>query len=559
MKKLALSLILSIILSTITIKPVDATSCKDYHIIFARGSGQELNGPDWQSFSKAFKKYFQSAEYYELGSRKQAGFQYPAVSIGNLNTLLGAKISAGKSFSYGKSVKQGIYELENYIKNISLTCPDTKFILGGYSQGAQVVSSALPKLPAGKIAYTATFGDPKLYLPEGYSKTTALPIACFRKNLSNYRVNVPDCEVYEGILTASIPYQPAKYKDKLGAWCNIGDIICGSYLVSNINIMAGHSYYRTDGSHEHAARIAYKVTHQDDEEIENKHDVALLIDVSMSMEIYIEEYRPFARRLAREVINNGGRIALFTYNDLETASPAILCDFSCTISDFDNATSYLPVSGGGDDEESAVSASLFAMNNLKWQKGATKTMVLLTDAGFHNPDRDGVTLEQVIRRSWEIDPVNFYFITEEVDDYADWATQTGGRVFNMDSEMSIATTAIALKNEELITPPYAYNSERKTASISLLTKSFQDDSLKLEVSPSEYFNIMSVAVNDTLIGFTKETSLKIEGIDESSTITLTPFSTTGHKGQPLIISQKTASSISSSTHLTPKAPNTGQK
>lgn len=39
-------------------------------------------------------------------------------------------------------------------------CPDTKVILGGYSQGAMVVHNALGTVDGSKIAAVAAFGDP---------------------------------------------------------------------------------------------------------------------------------------------------------------------------------------------------------------------------------------------------------------------------------------------------------------------------------------------------------------------------------------------------------------
>lgn len=39
-------------------------------------------------------------------------------------------------------------------------CPDTKIVLGGYSQGAMVVHTALNTLDGSKVAAVAAFGDP---------------------------------------------------------------------------------------------------------------------------------------------------------------------------------------------------------------------------------------------------------------------------------------------------------------------------------------------------------------------------------------------------------------
>ena len=84
-----------------------------------------------------------------------------------------------------------------------------------------------------------------------------------------------------------------------------------------------------------------------------------------------------------------------------------------------------------DEPEAALHASMVAMNDMKWQKGATKAIILLTDAGYHEPDKvDGSTVATVAKRSLEIDPVNVYPVVEHhlVDSYTDVAKQTSGQV-----------------------------------------------------------------------------------------------------------------------------------
>ena len=62
--------------------------------------------------------------------------------------------------------------------------------------------------------------------------------------------------------------------------------------------------------------------------------------------------------------------------------------------------------------------------------GATKSLVILTDASYHNPDLDGTTLDQVVALSKMIDPVNIYVITrgDVVSYYEEMTERTDGRV-----------------------------------------------------------------------------------------------------------------------------------
>ena len=196
---MAILMALSLAINSTPVYPAEAaTACKDYEVIFARGSGSKLGDADYVSFTKSLRAKLAAANvsysFYELGTKVQGGYQYPAVEVSNLGTLLGAKVSAGRAFSYGRSVKQGIGELKTYVNNLAEVCQDTKFIIAGYSQGAQVVSLSLAQLPAERILYVATFGDPKAFFPEGKRIGGLVPAACFGK-ASSYRKNVPDCYI----------------------------------------------------------------------------------------------------------------------------------------------------------------------------------------------------------------------------------------------------------------------------------------------------------------------------------------------------------------------------
>ena len=94
----------------------------------------------------------------------------------------------------------------------------------------------------------------------------------------------------------------------------------------------------------------------------------------------------------------------------------------------------------GDEPEATLHASMVAMNEMKWQKGATKAIILLTDAGYHEPDKvDGSTLAAVAKRSLEIDPVNIYPVVGDYlkNSYTDIAKQTSGQVIASGDENDI--------------------------------------------------------------------------------------------------------------------------
>ncbi len=412
-----------------------ADVCSEKEFVFARGSGEPLGGPNYQAFVNAVQNVFgHSAKFYELGSAPR-GARYPAVSLDNLTVPLVAAVSAGELADYGASVRQGIAELQNYVAMRSRLCPQSKFILAGYSQGAHVISQALIKLDPAKIAFAATFGDPKLYLPEGFGFR---PAACKGEGLSWYRAYVPDCYTEQGVLRGRQPYLPNSLIGKVGAWCNAGDFICGSYLDLANGPFAAHTAYGAQELYLHAARLIRRRLenpHALQSSAVEQHNVAFLLDTTGSMRPYAEKAKTRILELASRIVTKGGRIALFEYRDLIDSSPKKHCDFGCSLETFRQKLNQITDFSGGDDApESLLSASLTAMNALKWQLGATKTIAVFTDAGFHDPDHDGVTLQTVARRSLEIDPVNIYIITEQnnFSQVKPLALSTGGNVLSFD-------------------------------------------------------------------------------------------------------------------------------
>jgi len=186
-----------------------AVECKDIQAVFARGSGEKAKtNINYQKFKDNLVGVLQSAnksyDFYDLGESNQYKYQYPAVSVENLGAIADTYIHAGKNDYFNNSVTTGIKEMQTLYQEITHRCPNTKFILGGYSQGAIVMTRAIRTLDPEKIIYLSTFGDPKLHLPEGEGKDKP----CYHGIHSDYRINVPDCDVEHGILGAQKPYLP---------------------------------------------------------------------------------------------------------------------------------------------------------------------------------------------------------------------------------------------------------------------------------------------------------------------------------------------------------------
>ena len=533
---------------------VQAETCPDVRIVFARGSG----GERWAD--KNYLEYKSTIESKLATTPLTYDFvdlDYPAVSIGmeNLDVLIGAYVGSGDAYEFGESVNIGV---NNLIKMInSNSCPNTKYVVGGYSQGAMVVSKSLSSLRADKLIYAATFGDPKIYLPEGAG---IIPAACRGENLSDYRMYVPDCQAYKGMLGAYVPYEPAALAGKVGTWCNKRDIFCSSHL--NVT---DHVSYISDALYEDASRVIFhKITDAFglENHISSPHDTAILIDSTGSMASMIDKYKAEALRLAKETLDSGGRVALYDYRDLsDPYTPVKHCDFdTCTLESFQAGLNAIRADGGGDTPESLLSASLHVMKDLKWKYGSTKSLVVLTDADFLAPDRDGVTFDEVVALSKKIDPVNFYIITNNTyaDSYVELATATDGKVVTNLDELNLLTDYIIERYDSL--PRVEETTPVAKPTLEITSIEYPSDT-EAAVTFTTTGARTTIVLNDTVLGTTEDTTITIADLDRSveNTILLIPLGD-DIRGEAVEANIPAAEyGLTSTMTLTvPKAPNSGQ-
>ena len=124
---------------------------------------------------------------------------------------------------YDNSVDGGVAELTDYLNRRSLSCPRETIVVGGYSQGAQVVGkalldSSLSQNALSHIGYVALYADPK------FNGITANP-NCWRPQW--VRGDVP-CrnDASFGALGKRDPYLPAIVESRTGSWCDNEDGLC---------------------------------------------------------------------------------------------------------------------------------------------------------------------------------------------------------------------------------------------------------------------------------------------------------------------------------------------
>ena len=521
------------------IKTVTAASCPQLRIVFARGSGGEKDtNADFLEYKSTIQSKLRTTKLnYEF-----IDLNYPAVGVGldNIDVTLGAYIGAGETHKFGDSVNAGV---TNLVSLVNHECPNTKYVIGGYSQGAIVISKALAKLNANKIIYAATFGDPKIYLPEGKGIN---PAACRGQNLSRYRMYVPDCQAYKGLLGAFIPYEPAGLAGKVGTWCNKSDIFCSSRFG-----IKDHVSYVSDQLYEDASRVIFDKIAKSfniENRITSPHDTVILIDSTGSMRDLINSYKDEALRLSQQTLATGGRVALYDYRDLDDPyEPREHCDFNtCTLDKIKSSLNNIEVDGGGDEPESLLSAAFRTMKKLKWKYGATKSLVVLTDSNFLSPDRDGISIDQVVKLSKEIDPVNFYIITNEhsANDYQELATSTDGLVVTDLGKLNLLTDYIMERYDSLPRVEEIFTGERPTLEI-LNTELLSGTETKVTFKHTGEKAL--VILNDQILGLTTEKEITISGLRAGDKLALAPI-----RGN--LRGDSTEITLS-----TPKAPNTGAK
>lgn len=193
-----------------------ADGCADVEVVFARGTNEAPGvGATGQAFVDALAADLpgRSVDAY--------GVNYPA------------------SLDFGQAA-DGIADASNHIQSIATTCPATKIVLGGYSQGAAVAGYTMSSsVPAGYV------------LPVGISGPMPASVASHVAAVALF--GTPD-EWVLGLADRSAPPIAigASYAAKTIQLCAAGDPIC---FPGGLN-RAAHSSYKDNGMAIQAADFA---------------------------------------------------------------------------------------------------------------------------------------------------------------------------------------------------------------------------------------------------------------------------------------------------------------
>lgn len=271
-------------------------NCEEISVLFARGSGAEVGrSAEYEQLSRAaiefaHERYMQLA-VYDIG--------YPAVGFSSPFQLLGAYISAGSAYEFGDSVREGVEDVRRSVSEKLQKCPNSKFVLVGYSQGAMVMSHVAAELDSDTIAFLMLIGDPETYLPEGNGFN---PPACRTGERSSWRTYAPDCRTYTGVFGGRQPYEISSLAGKYSLWCNRDDYICGS----------SRNPFRNSGHTAYASKIPLGFRLLAQKYLAPKMRGASNGDLPVELEEFYDSGVPVEDLEARdvEIVRNGGTIQL---------------------------------------------------------------------------------------------------------------------------------------------------------------------------------------------------------------------------------------------------------
>jgi Mg-chelatase subunit ChlD len=438
---------------------VAAFACRDVHGVYATGANNVPGGNDFTTFvsNELDGRINDPVTFsgYALGADAgYGGFDYQPADSAALFIEGMAGLGA-----YPESVRTGVDELKAYLTDRSGQCGNEVYVLGGWSEGAEVVGDALFELPQSirnRIAFVAFFGDPRLDAGNAASLLDPpIPWACINGQPIWMR-GTSGCATAMGIFGARRPYLPSDIEGRVGSWCRKSDAACGGSIVDilpsvMIDPFTHLRYFDPDAeaaeaAQEAATRLqtfvpahpeAFDISFNQFVDGQTGADLAIVFDTTGSMAGAITDAKAQAAAMAQlwTSLFHNGRVALIEFKDQGDPFVArVDLGLTSDASAFQTAVNGLSASGGGDTPEAQLSGLMTALDGLDWRDGATKGAIVITDATGKDPEPiTNFTRDSVIQHSREIDPVAIYGVditgNQAVRDWiAPMAAATSGEV-----------------------------------------------------------------------------------------------------------------------------------
>ena len=405
----------------------DPPNCATYMLLGARGTGAEPTPETIAAFGEdaAYERFDDGigdiasnmldvlvpAIQAQGGTIKTYGTHYPATGV--VQAVM--KFSKVWQDTWTLGVYAGRLDLASAIEDENESCPGTKFLLVGYSQGAQVVGDAIRTIsPAARnqIAATALFGDP-LFQPLDE-----------QANVGTYRTDHGGMWGERGLWSREL-------SSPVFSYCNEGDVACqlneASYNAEpnednrfvwdvraidewakahHQGVLDEHGAYADNGSPEKAAVAFAEVLGLSLTGVTAPAvDVVYLLDSTAEMAIPISEIEQRAGELTGVVENSAAntRYAVVDYKGHNGSDPyagndyvtRITQDFTDQPTDVIDAFATISASGGTPVEwwegpQAAGYSGLRTAGNLAWRPHARKIVLLVSGSRVGDTDPYGL-------------------------------------------------------------------------------------------------------------------------------------------------------------------------
>jgi Mg-chelatase subunit ChlD len=344
-----------------------------------------------------------------------------------------------------------------YILKSRRDCPNRRFILMGYSQGATAARAALGYTPDSWIAGVFLLGDPDLRPNQPYGHGTGAKAAGGSLVASFRSIGLdPDSLIPDVLATRPL---------RGYSFCHANDIVCDAFLDPGAGI-GEHLNYGDDSTERRTLSTEvigmYRAARENPPPAPGKPaiDVVFAIDTTGSMTPYIDNARTSAERISQQLRTSSSsfRVGVAEYRDHgDTFVARLVTPLTEDTTAFRAGLDTLLAAGGGDRPE-AVYSGMITAAGAAWRPEVRRIVIVIGDAPAHDPEPvTGYTRDDVLRafgagttdRSTRArvplavpaDPIRLYGLAADAElrgQIDAIAPQTGGASFALDSADDVA-------------------------------------------------------------------------------------------------------------------------
>jgi Mg-chelatase subunit ChlD len=402
--------------------------CTDVQIIGLRGSSEQLVGGEHDMGSLLGPLADQIAERASGAATVSFyGVPYPAAGA-NVGTVIDGEYTASK--------QAGSAMLHDYLKDEIASCPNTKLVVMGYSQGAHAAGDQLAVEPASVTDHVKAFlmfGDPLFNADLSYGWGSFDPRS-------------------HGLAGKRLQAEFNSWSSRVFSFCNQDDIVCQGVYFHHGTETHAQSVYLANYGAVAAGLVRRQLGLPNPASSHTPLDIAFVIDSTGSMSSSINGVEQAAQNIAADLEAKGSdfRIGLVDYKDTDQGdayAASVDLDMTNDVSAFSNAVSSLGAFGGGDTPEAVYSGVMTAITQLHWRPIPRKVIIVMGDAPAKDPEPvTGYTRADVLAAARNLDPAAVFPVavgTGPIDTFQPLAAGSGGQLFQADDPSGVSAEITA--------------------------------------------------------------------------------------------------------------------